>query len=215
MVEVAEKVGFELRAGFGFGDGFHPVTIEAGSANMQVAASAEDCDEKQGSVMDPITYVYVYPASYAVQTNERYRCSILIFPNCQIPKKANITSALMQFFRRWPLDPAHDMNVDLYGNLVADAKNATDEPDITGRARTTATVEWAEDGIGLNWINSPSIVDIIQEIVDQGTWESGNAIAILFIAKYGTGIPWKQFQAYAWDTDPDWAAKLLVQWGAS
>lgn len=89
-------------------------------------------------------------------------------------------------------------NTSIYGNKVANAASySTATNDVTGRVRTTASV--AITGINGTGSASPlyNVAAIVQEIVNQATWVSGNAMAFMFI---GSGVVSTDFiQPYMWD----------------
>ena len=126
---VLEEMGFAEIEGFSSHPGFTPISIEAGSISEQVAASADDRDERGDGLAD-LNYVYVYTRSWSNPFAASYRCSGLRFASCAIPRGATITSAYLQLFRRWPLGLASNMNCDIYAN---DADNAANFSEI-GRA---------------------------------------------------------------------------------
>jgi len=66
-------------------------------------------------------------------------------------------------------------------NGFKETNTATFSTNPMGRSRTTANVTWnfSTPSSGVN-VTSASIVSIIQEIVDQGGWVSGNALGIVF-----------------------------------
>jgi hypothetical protein len=96
-------------------------------------------------------------------------------------------------------------SLTIKGQLIANAPTfTTTSGNISSRTTTTASASWTPGSwtTGSDY-NSPSIVSVIQEIVDQGTWASGNAIAIII-----TGTGHRASQAY--DSSPATAAKLVV-----
>ena len=96
-------------------------------------------------------------------------------------------------------------NLTLKGQLIGDAPTfTTTSGDISSRALTSASTAWTPTAwtTGSDY-NSPDIASVVQEIVDQGTWASGNDIAIII-----TGTGHRASQAY--DTDPSNAAQLVV-----
>lgn len=74
-----------------------------------------------------------------------------------------------------------DVNVAIHAEDVDDSATWAANGDVVNRARTTASVAWVADTLGIAPVASPSIVTVIQEIVDRGSWASGNALTILFV----------------------------------
>lgn len=101
-------------------------------------------------------------------------------------------------------------NFNIYAEDVDNAPApSTTTSDISGRTPTTAATEWTALG-GLGGIatyNSPSIVAVIQEIVDRAGWASGNAIAII-CDDLGSG----DFQHYHHNGSPTDAPRLHVEY---
>jgi len=139
--------------------------------------------------------MYVF-ASHSIDT----MVSFIRFPNVNIPQGAVITEA----FLRATADAARSGEAvcNIYAN---DADNATapiNESQMAALVYTTAYVEWDQ---GASWsastqYDTPDISTVIQEIVDRGGWQSGNAMMLLLdvigttyniISSYdrGTGLP--------------------------
>jgi len=142
------------------------------------------------------------------------------FRSVSIPPKSTISSASVTLWaQHTTLD---DANQKIYGNKVPDAQDFNDNQHIvnTGyRPRTDGTgvtgdgyVSWIEDDITggtPKWAEKTGLENIIQEIINQAEWTSGNAIVLLFISN--TDTP-KQFFVYTYDKGSQYAAKLEVTW---
>jgi hypothetical protein len=132
----------------------------------------------------------------------------LRFTALSIPPGSIITSAYLTFravAADVPMSNAEATNLTIRGHL---SPNAPTFPgtigDISARALSASSVSWVPTAwITGTDINTPSILPVIQEIVGQGGWASGNAIAIII-----TGAGHRASQAY--DTDPATAARLTV-----
>lgn len=73
-----------------------------------------------------------------------------------------------------------DPSVDIYGVDVDNpVEIAAVNFNITSRARTSAVTTWTATGIGAAFVQTPSIVAQVQEIVDRAGWASGNAMAFV------------------------------------
>ncbi|PSJ72030.1 hypothetical protein C7N43_36300, partial [Sphingobacteriales bacterium UPWRP_1] len=121
----------------------------------------------------------------------------LRFTNITIPPNAIITGAYLTFSAVDP-DPGNSntgaTNLTIRGHKVANSTTFTSTiNNITSRTPTTASVSWSPPAwtTGLNY-DSPEIVSVIQEIINQGTWASGNSISIIIT---GTGSR----SAASWD----------------
>jgi len=103
------------------------------------------------------------------------------FVNVTIPQGANLIDAYVQF----RADDTNSENTDLtiLGEDTDDAAGfGPSANDISDRTQTTASVIWNNVP---NWTanqsyQTPSIISIIQEIVDRPSWSSGNAMTLLF-----------------------------------
>ena len=113
----------------------------------------------------------------------------LRFTGITIPQGATITGAYLTFralIADAPMTNSDTTNLTVKGQKISNAPTFTSTiNNISSRALTTASTSWVPSSwtTGVNY-NSPSIVSVIQEIVNQGTWESGNAMAIIIS---GTG----------------------------
>lgn len=102
--------------------------------------------------------------------------------NVAVPKGADIIAATIQI---WASGGAlDDANIDIHAEDVDDAANFIDTADVMSRDRTAASVAWVENGLnGGRFQTSPDISAVIQEVVDRGSWASGNALVILLKGK--------------------------------
>lgn len=132
----------------------------------------------------------------------------LRFTSMTIPAGATITGAYL-IFRAIVADPgmtnSDTTSLTIKGQLAANASTFTSTSgNISGRSLTSASASW----VPTTWTtgtdyNSPSIVSVIQELVNQGTWASGNAMAVIIT---GTG----HRASPSWDKDAANAAQLVV-----
>ncbi len=132
----------------------------------------------------------------------------LRFAGMDIPVGATINDAYL-VFRAVSADPGMSnsdaTSLTLKGQLIGDAPTFTSTSgNISSRTLTNASTAWAPTAwtTGSDY-NSPDIASVVQEIVNQGTWASGNNIAIII-----TGTGHRASQSY--DTDPAVAAQLVV-----
>ena len=111
----------------------------------------------------------------------------LRFTNLGIPQGATINSATIQFtVDQSDTDTEPDTDVRFFGEKSSNAATFTTTAfDLTSRPRTTASVLWNDIPVwtvpfqsGPDQL-SPNLASIIQEIVNQPGWASGNALAIL------------------------------------
>jgi hypothetical protein len=100
-------------------------------------------------------------------------------------------------------------SVNITGELVADAATFSTYANFSGRGRTTANVDWTPEATWLDGTDydTPSLVAILQEIVDQGTWASGGDV-VLFLHQIGTTY----HQCDSYDGDATYCPRLTVTW---
>ena len=132
------------------------------------------------------------------------------FLDISIPKGAYISRAYIQF----TMDEAEsgETNLNIHGELSPNAARYTGSTPfgISTRTRTAASVAWTpppwviQDAAGPNE-RTPNIAPVIQEIVDQANWVSGNALAVIIT---GTG----ERVAHAYNSDPNKAPLLYIEY---
>ncbi len=106
-----------------------------------------------------------------------------------------------------PADPEGTLYADDVDDAAAFGSGAND---ISGRTPTMATVAVDESDLlneDVNFVDLADVTLIVQEIVDRGTWSSGNALALIFQA--GTDGA-RDFQVHHYDLDPTHGAKLVI-----
>lgn len=124
------------------------------------------------------------------------------FLNVTIPQGATIDDAKITF--NFDGVARDEPDVTFFGE---DTDNATafttDANNISGRARTTASVAWDDPQLGVNpgagddTRDTPDLKTIVQEIVNRAGWASGNALAILCTSTNGTAE--RDFGPTMWD----------------
>ena len=132
----------------------------------------------------------------------------LRFRNVALPPNAYINSAVVQFRARENADTA--TNVTIVGELSTDAKTFVSvDNNLSSRTPTTASVSWTPGA----WVagragddeRTPSLIPVIQELVNQPGWTTNSAV-VLRIA--GTG----QRSAIENDLDHSKAAVLTIDY---
>lgn len=102
--------------------------------------------------------------------------------NVTIPQGATIDSAILEIYSTSPLGGAP--TVDIYGDDEDDMAKWSTSDRPSGRAKTTATVNWSVSHSGAG--NSPDLKTIVQEIVNRAGWASGNRLGIMFVVSTAT-----------------------------
>ena len=168
--------------------------------NKSVIASSDDAEEAGPDATGSYTLGTMDLTSSDIELNEDHDTSGgystgtqkvgLRFTGITIPQGAIITTAYLTF-RAVAADPpmtnTQTTNVTIRGHLTANSTTFTStNSNISNRTLSSAIVTWSSIPswtTGVDY-NSPSIVQIVQEIIDQGSWVSGNSLSIIIT---GTG----------------------------
>ena len=167
-------------------------SASSGTVTIQVAASADDMTVYSSSgvwTMDALNYGYLFAGSYSASVYQ-YGTGMR-FLNVAIPQGATIQSAKITF--KANINEAgttcnskfvgdKETNAATFSTLADfQSRRGTDVGGANNNLRTTASVSWAISAwtSGTSY-DSPDISTVIQEIVNQGGWASGNAMAIFW-----------------------------------
>jgi hypothetical protein len=177
--------------------------VTCGHVEVQIAAGSDDAEESEsGSVGLTSNDLELVDES----TNQTVG---MRFNGVDIPKGAIITNAYIQF----QVDEVSTGGASLLieGEAVDDAITfSSSSGDITGRTPTTAAVGWSPPDwttvgeAGLDQ-QTPDISSVIQEIVNQSGWVSGNSLCIVIT---GTG----KRTAESYNGSPTGAPRLYVEY---
>jgi len=112
----------------------------------------------------------------------------LRFVDITIPQGSEIDSAFVVFHAHEGKSAEDIAELTIVGEATDDAltfdeENFNEDYLLTDRPQTTAQVEWtvAEDWTIWQPYKTADISSVIQEIVDRPDWESGNALALIFL----------------------------------
>ena len=112
----------------------------------------------------------------------------LRFRGIYVPQGASIDSAFVRLHAHEGKSAADVAIIDIYGEATDDAATFdsigfNDNYLVTDRPRTNAKATWTVDEDWVIWqgYQTADIGSIIQEIVNRPGWQSGNAIALLFL----------------------------------
>jgi hypothetical protein len=145
----------------------------------------EDIGGSAGFVMDLTSSDLEFCYDNDVSKPEDLQLAGTRFVDIAIPKGSTIISASVQFQADDVDDPEHvgDAYVIIEGELSPNPGTfLMDALNISGRPRTTAQVPWgpAHWTVKGDKYSTPDITSIIQEIVDQPDWASGNALVLIY-----------------------------------
>ena len=139
-------------------------------------------------------------------------CNTFIrFANVTIPQGSTITSAYIKGTAKENNTEAVLLNI--YGNDVDNAVAPTSAAEGNSLVDTTAFVVWdfTPAWTSGSQYDTPSLVTILQEIVDRGSFASGNAIQIVIYDDGSTSGHDPQFSAIDYDGGSE-KAELHVEW---
>ncbi len=144
------------------------------SLQRQIAAGNDDAEEASDGTMDLTSTDLEMVEESTTQTVG------LRFKNIDIPQSATILEASVTFIVDETNSTATSLTIN--GEKSGDAASfSSSSNNITGRPLTTAAVAWSPGSwstIGESH-ETPDIKTVIQEVVNQGTWASGNALALI------------------------------------
>jgi len=176
-----------------------------GSSDVRVAASSDDAEERSSGSINLTSSDLELIAAGSEQTVG------MRFNGVTVPQGALITNAYVQF----QADEVDTGATNLYIEGQADDHPSTftdSKGNVSGRSRTAAGVWWTPEpwttkGEAGPDQQTPDISSIIQEIVEQPAWASGNSLVIII-----TGNGKRTAESY--DGDSAGAPLLHVEYSA-
>ena len=184
--------------------------------DLQVGAGSDDCfkfweydDHWTFSTTSAMQRVgYAGSTIYKIGGGMRFQA-------VTIPQGATIVTAHLQL-RAYNDKSGTIVRSRIRGEAADDTTTFSTVSDYDNRVRTGVSVDW--DGIPA-WTkdadyNSPSIVSVIQEIVNRGSWASGNAIVIFWDDHEGRSDPNSDCDriAYSYNGSTTYAPKLHIEY---
>ena len=176
--------------------------------DLQVSASADDAHERQDNTDFTSTETIGLWMSSAVGSKWRYKAGMR-FQNVTIPPGSDIDVAYISV--KCTTNYVDDPNVDIHCEDVDNSANFTSTADVQNRTLTSASTRWDTTGIGTGWVNSPSIVSAVQEVVDRASWSSGNALTVIGVGRSNKGT---NFVVWPYDGSSTNAVKLHIEYSS-
>jgi hypothetical protein len=197
----------------------------AGSATVirRVDASANDAEESSPAASNPFDMsltssdLELHNETLAEAGANDNDLVGMRWTNITIPQAATITNAQIQFH-------VDEVNPDLELEVIFDGHDVDNSPiftstdgDISDRVGTTATVNWNIP----HWENvsdegaaqlTPNLASIVQEIVDRGSWVSGNALTIMIRDWVDTGDDTAERHAESYDGESGSAPEITISY---
>ena len=165
--------------------GLGTLALAQTSVEVRVAQSSDDAEEfTSESSVGPAGTVYLDSSDLElVEDDDAFQVVGIRFAGVEVPQGATITRAYVQF----TVDEATDTptEVTVQGEAGDNAETFSDtEEGISSRPLTSASVTWSpapwtEGGASGAEQQTNDLAPVIQEIVTQSGWQSGNALAII------------------------------------
>ena len=176
--------------------------------NLQVGASADDADERDDDAGFSSTDTAILMNGHA-DAISRWNCGMR-FTGVTIPQAATIDAATLVVETRFT--SVDDPNLQIHMEDVDSAVDFATTADVNDRVITTAFTAWVATGIGVGTRTSPDFTTAVQELVDRGSWASGNAAVVLARGKSdATGL----FNVKSYDDSSANAPKLDIDYTAA
>jgi len=181
-----------------------PAQPQSMRLKRQVIASSDDLEQQPSGRIDA--------TSEDIDLGDKPYCYVR-FEDIAIPPGSEIQKAFIQFTAKAhssESNPAYIIQAELTPNAKPPWLNQTRF--ISKRPTTTAQVSWENIPV---WQNAgdageaqrtSDLSAIVQEIIDQSKWNSGNAIAFT-IANSSA-----KRKVASYDLNPDWAPRLVVEY---
>lgn len=182
--------------------------------DYQVSASSDDAEEK--AVDGNVCVINNSSLGYLANLNTTGNWNGFRFLNVTIPNGVTITAAYLSFYL--PNSALDEPDVLIYG--LDNASPGTffyAINNISGRARTTASVNWSSTGLGSSagWYNTSSIVSIIEELMASYSYASGSSMGFVMTSRIGTTTRDLRVSSYDLSGDTTKAAKLHIEYSSA
>jgi len=198
---------------------FALVATSQTTVNYKIVDAGDDLEERLGAGSDPLGSVDATSSDLELGTETAGEPQIigLIFRAVAVPKGATITNAYVQFTcdeADSQVLPPLTIGGEKSGNAVAPYP-MTDFC-VSSRPKTTATVSWVPtpwETVDVRTANerTPDIKTVVQEIVNQTGWASGNNLAIMI---WTDDLVKEHRTAEAFEGSAEGAAELFVTFTA-
>lgn len=182
----------------------YPVYIDP-TLDLQVGASLDDGYEKES---DGVMNVVGNEVHHQSNTSTLRFWGAHRWTGVDISEGATIDVAYVELYA-WH-SSADDMNGNFhFQKVVSPVAFTTDAYDITTRDRTTASVSWIANSMGVGWHESPSLVTPLQEVISD---YSPTALVLIFRPNQDAA---KTYQSTSYDSNDTLCAKLHIEYTAA
>jgi hypothetical protein len=145
-----------------------------------IDVSTDDCEQENDEIDTP--YDDDLDAGWEGEEGDANILTVgLRFQNITIPAGATIHSAYIKVWSHEGKSTADVAKITITAEATDNAETFNETDLITDRSRTSASVLWevADEWIIWQPYETPDLKEIVQEVIDRGGWESGNAIAFI------------------------------------
>lgn len=172
--------------------------------NLKVAASHDDAHElEDAGYMDLEGDNLLFFAGDNMYN--RWWPAMRFIPEEPIPQGATILAAYLKV--KATEEAPNDTNVNLHFEKAAAPTGFLEDAfDISSRPRTDVSIPWIADAVGQGWVNSPSLVDALQELVN-----AYQVSTLVVISRPNQDVE-KQLVTNCYDTVPEDAPELYIEY---
>ena len=158
-------------------------------AQFNIVEDLDDAYKRNGTWRATGRAEVAFGLDISLETNAGWR-----YLGINIPKGSTITSAKLTFKAYG--EQSGLCNVKIYAEKSTNPAQWIGEADFNSRSLTTENVSWTVPAhIDNDMYDTPDFSDVVQEIVDQGGWVSGNAIVIRMHNDTGS-VSYRRVEAY-------------------
>jgi len=174
----------------------------AANATFQIASSADGVNEDGSTYTSNSSTIWLGNGGSKTASFTGIR-----FTNVSIPKGATITSAKLRVYSstsQW-ISISMSMAADLSANSPAfSTSNKPSQRGLTTqKVSYSSNVSWSAN----TWYSLDEIAAVVQEIVNQAGWQSGNSLSIIL---KGTGNSWGRKTIASWSASNNNGPQLVI-----
>ncbi len=173
----------------------------------QVTAGSDDATQRLSSGLVDLTS----PVLRLGNSSGNHLVSGARFSQVDIPFHVRIVDAALLLYRTYHPAAFPTVTLKIEGAALDNAPNFANTPPLQ-MPRTAAQATWTVNSSQpLDWVASPDISSLVQEVVNRPAWVSGNALALLLTSDPANA---GYFDAVAYEGNSVYAAKLRVTYAA-
>ena len=148
---------------------------------IQITATNDDVYERNQGIFNGPTGCSGSPCAIRISTDiSGGRHGGLRFPGVAAARGAIVTSATLEVYISGTND---DLVATVAGHATSNAPDFVAQPSVSRRVPTRSSVSVNQPNWGTGW-KSIDVTSLVQELVNQPAWSSGNAVALLIFGKF-------------------------------